>query len=52
MRAGVAGRLAETPKPGDPLFERTQTVVVGSNLLACEAARRGQPKRWGCAAWC
>ena len=30
----------ETPKPGDPLFERTQTVVVGSNLLACEAAAR------------
>jgi hydroxypyruvate reductase len=38
VRAGLAGRLAETPKPGDPLFERTQAVVVGSNLLACEAA--------------
>jgi glycerate 2-kinase len=38
LRAGVAGELPETPKPGDPLFERTQTVVVGSNLLACEAA--------------
>ena len=30
--------IPDTPKPGDPLFERTQTVVVGSNLLACEAA--------------
>jgi glycerate 2-kinase len=38
LRAGVAGELRETPKPGDPLFERTQTVVVGSNLLACKAA--------------
>jgi hydroxypyruvate reductase len=32
--------LPETPKPGDRLFDRTQTVVVGSNLLACEAAAR------------
>ncbi len=40
--ASVADRLQadlpDTPKPGDPLFERTQTVVVGSNLLACQAA--------------
>jgi len=28
----------DTPKPGDPLFEHTQTVIVGSNLLACQAA--------------
>ncbi len=33
-----SSELPETPKPGDPLFERTQTVVVGSNLLACQAA--------------
>ncbi len=38
LRAGLAGQLPDTPKPGDPLFEQTQTVVVGSNLLACEAA--------------
>ncbi|MCA1644553.1 MAG: glycerate kinase [Chloroflexi bacterium] len=38
VRAGLAGRLPETPKPDDPLFARTQTEVVGSNLLACEAA--------------
>jgi glycerate 2-kinase len=38
FRAGLAGRLPETPKPGDPVFERTRTVVVGSNLVACEAA--------------
>jgi hydroxypyruvate reductase len=37
LRAGAVGDLPDTPKPGDPLFERTQTVVVGSNLLACEA---------------
>jgi glycerate 2-kinase len=28
----------DTPKPGDPIFEHTHTVVVGSNLLACQAA--------------
>ncbi len=38
LRAGVAGDLPDTPKPGDPLFERTQAVIVGSNLLACQAA--------------
>jgi glycerate 2-kinase len=38
LKAGMAGGLPETPKPGDPLFECTQTVVVGSNLLACQAA--------------
>ena len=38
VRAGLGGSLADTPKLGDPLFEHTQTVVVGSNLLACEAA--------------
>jgi glycerate 2-kinase len=40
LRAGRAGRLPETPKPGDPIFERTQTVVVASNELAAEAAQR------------
>lgn len=30
--------LPETPKPGDPLFERVQNVIVGSNLQAAEAA--------------
>jgi glycerate 2-kinase len=38
VRAGLAGHLPETPKPGDPIFSRTQCAVVGSNLVACEAA--------------
>lgn len=36
--ARLRSDLPDTPKPGDPLFDRAQTVVVGSNLLACEAA--------------
>jgi len=28
----------ETPKAGDPIFEKVQNVIVGSNLLAAQAA--------------
>lgn len=36
---GAAGKVSENPKPGDPLFDRVQNVLVGSNELAAEAAR-------------
>ncbi len=41
----------ETPKPGDPLFERVQNVIVGSNHLAAQAAveearRQGLHSLW------
>jgi glycerate 2-kinase len=29
---------SETPKPGDPIFEKTLNVIVGSNLIAAQAA--------------
>jgi glycerate 2-kinase len=32
--------LPETPKPGDPLFERVQNLVICSNLQAAQAALR------------
>jgi hydroxypyruvate reductase len=35
---GVKGALAETPKPGDPAFERCAQVLVGSCLRALTAA--------------
>ncbi|MBZ5608554.1 MAG: glycerate kinase [Acidobacteriia bacterium] len=42
--AGVRQRLtssvAETPKPGDRIFERVQNLIVGSNRLAVDAAVR------------
>ena len=38
LEPGAADRLADTPKPGDPLFENDQIVIVGSNRLAAEAA--------------
>jgi hydroxypyruvate reductase len=38
IRDGAAGMWPETPKPGDRLFARMHTVIVSSNLQACEAA--------------
>ena len=38
LEAGAAGQIEETPKPGDPIFDRVQNVVVGSNKLAVAAA--------------
>ncbi|MDA0333778.1 MAG: glycerate kinase [bacterium] len=46
LETGASGQLPETPKPGDPAFERTTNLVIGNNTLALaaaqsEAARRG-----------
>ncbi len=38
LAAGVAGHIAETPKPGDPAFANVNNVIVGSNRLAAQAA--------------
>jgi glycerate 2-kinase len=37
---GLRGEVAETPKPGDPLFDRVRNTVIGSNRLALDAAAR------------
>jgi glycerate 2-kinase len=38
LEQGRSGILPETPKQGDPIFDRVQNVVVGSNHQATEAA--------------
>ena len=38
LRAGLHEEVADTPKPGDGLFERVQNVIVGSNRQAAQAA--------------
>jgi glycerate 2-kinase len=38
LRRGRAGLLPDTPKPGDPLFERVNNVVIGDNASAGRAA--------------
>ena len=37
---GTSGEIPDTPKPGDPLFERVQTVIIGSNAQAAQAAEK------------
>lgn len=38
LRAGAAGDAPETPKPGDTVFRRVTTRIIGSNRLSVEAA--------------
>jgi glycerate 2-kinase len=40
LERGVAGMVPETPKPGNPMFDRVHTVIVGSNDVAVQAAAR------------
>ena len=35
---GSAGRIADTPKPGDTVFKKCSQVLVGTNLQALQAA--------------
>jgi hydroxypyruvate reductase len=38
LEAGSRGEVEETPKPGDPLFERVTHAVIGNNELVVGAA--------------
>ncbi|MDY6972877.1 MAG: DUF4147 domain-containing protein [Thermodesulfobacteriota bacterium] len=40
LRAGLEGQIRETPKTNDPIFKRVFNFVVGSNMIALEAAGR------------
>ncbi len=43
LELGLAGEIAETPKPGDPALERATNLLIGTNhaalLAACDQAR-------------
>ena len=39
LKRGAQGALEETPKPGDPLFERVENRLIGTNQDVLEAAR-------------
>jgi len=39
LKTGAAGATAETPKAGDPIFQRVQNLIVGNNDCALLAAR-------------
>jgi glycerate 2-kinase len=38
LERGARGEIPETPKPGDPIFERVRNTVIGNNALVVEAA--------------
>jgi glycerate 2-kinase len=38
LQQGLAGAIPDTPKPGDPLFNRVNNVVIGDNAIAGRAA--------------
>jgi len=40
IELGIAGEIPETPKAGDAALSRTHNLVVGSNVLAVEAAAK------------
>jgi glycerate 2-kinase len=40
LEAGERGEIAETPKPGDPIFGRATNVIVAGNAIALEAAAK------------
>ena len=39
LERGVKGEIKETPKAGDPVFKKTQNVIIGSNIMAVKAAK-------------
>src|SRR5262245_2382765 len=45
LQRGQAGELPETPKVADAAFTRSQTVIIGSNRTALQAAREAARAR-------
>ncbi len=38
LQAGVQGDIPDTPKPGAPVFDRVENIIIGSNRIAARAA--------------
>ena len=38
LQKGISGFAPETPKPDDPVFQKVQNFVIGSNRIALESA--------------
>jgi glycerate 2-kinase len=38
LREGKVGKFPETPKPGDPIFQGANNIIIGSNRTAAQAA--------------
>ena len=46
LEAGQRGEAPETPKPGNAIFERVHTEIIGSNITAARAAAVQAEKEW------
>jgi len=40
LKEGVSGIISETPKHGDPIFDNTKNIIIGSNKILLETARQ------------
>jgi glycerate 2-kinase len=40
VQEGLKGKAPETPKEGDPMFKKVHNFIIGSNILALEAAQK------------
>lgn len=40
LKKGGAGKIEETPKPGNSIFKRVKNVIIGSNRIALQAAKK------------
>lgn len=47
LRSGAAGKIADTPKPGDRIFDSTLNILIGTNHHSLLAAA-DEAKRLGC----
>ena len=49
LQKGLNGGVPETPKKGDPVFRKVHNFIIGSNILALEAARKtAETMGYGC----
>jgi glycerate 2-kinase len=40
LQKGVRGEIPDTPKPGDPVFDRVENHIIANNRLLIDAARK------------
>jgi hydroxypyruvate reductase len=40
IESGISGKIPETPKTGDPAFDRTRNLIIGSNTETIMAAKQ------------
>jgi glycerate-2-kinase len=39
IKRGSSGKIPDNPKPGDPIFDKVENIIIGSNRLALSAAK-------------